>query len=103
MPYGFVIISLAALFSTGSAINAILFSTGYFAKGMILSDLLPNRVGDSSTTGLPQRTVLLLGAITATFATYGSLNAITSFASLAFIVVFVGMCLLAFHERHRAP
>lgn len=31
IPYGFVVISLAALFSTGSAINATLFSAGYFA------------------------------------------------------------------------
>lgn len=101
VPYGFVIISLAALFSTGSAINATLFSTGYFAKGMLSNDLLPDRVGDSSTQGLPHRTVIGIGLLTAGFATYGSLNAITSFASLAFIVVFGGVCVLAFRERHR--
>ncbi|WP_022836806.1 APC family permease [Salisaeta longa] len=99
IPYGILIISIAALFSTGSAINATLFSTGYFAKSMIANDLLPDRVGQSSTKGLPRRTVLLLGGVTAAFTLYGSLNAITSFASLAFIVVFGSMCVLAFRER----
>jgi amino acid transporter len=69
---------------------------------MLSSDLLPDRAGDSSTQGLPERTVMGIGAITAAFATYGSLNAITSFASLAFIVVFGGICVLTFRERNRA-
>lgn len=97
--FGAIIISLSALFSTGSAINATLFSAGYFAKGMLSDDLLPDRVGDSSASGVPSRTVLLLGVITAAFTAYGSLEAITSFASLAFIVVFGGMSALAFTQR----
>jgi len=96
---GALIISLSALFSTGSAINATLFSAGYFAKGMLSDDLLPDRVGDSSSSGLPSRTVLLLGIITAAFTAYGNLEAITAFASLAFIVVFGGMSALAFTQR----
>ncbi|WP_435346693.1 APC family permease [Haloarchaeobius sp. HRN-SO-5] len=96
---GAVLISLSALFSTGSAINATLFSAGYFAKGMLSSDLLPDRAGDSSTSGVPRRTLLLIGLVTGVFTVYGSLSAITSFASLAFIVVFGGMSLLAFGQR----
>ena len=96
---GGIVISLSALFSTGSAINATLFSTGYFAKGMLSDDLLPDRVGDSSASGVPTRTVIVLGAVTAGFTAYGSLSAITSFASLAFIVVFGGTSYLAFTRR----
>jgi len=96
---GAFVISLSALFSTGSAINATLFSAAYFAKGMLSDDLLPDRVGDSSASGVPSRTVLLLGVTTAAFTVYGSLEAITAFASLAFIVVFGGVCALAFTER----
>jgi amino acid transporter len=102
IPYGSVIISIAALFSTGSAINATLFSCGYFAKSMLSSDLLPDRVGDSSRKGLPRRTVIGLGIVTAGFAAWGTLGAITSFASLAFIVVFGGTCALAFLQRDSA-
>lgn len=99
---GALVISLSALFSTGSAINATLFSAGYFAKGMLSEDLLPDRAGDSSTRGLSTRTLLLLGLVTASFTAYGSLSAITSFASLSFIVVFGAMGGLAFTQRQTA-
>ncbi len=92
-------ISLSALFSTGSAINATLFSTGHFAKGMLSDDLLPDRIGDSAAEGIPTRTLLLLGVVTAAFAAVGSLGGITSFASVAFIVVFGSMSYLALRER----
>lgn len=96
---GFTLVSLAALFSTGSAINATLFSAGYFAKGMVSSDLLPDRVGDAQADGVPARTLLVLGAVTAAFAAYGSLGGITAFASLSFIVVFGGVSYLALRQR----
>ena len=97
---GFILISVAALFSTGSAINATLFSAAHFATGMLEDDLLPDRIGDADADGAPTRTLLVLGLITAAFTAYGSLQGITSFASLAFITVFGSMSFLAF--RHRA-
>ncbi|WP_254533746.1 APC family permease [Natrinema gelatinilyticum] len=97
---GGIVLSLSALFSTGSAINATLFSAGYFAKGMLSDDLLPDRVGDTSASGVPTRTLLLLGLVTMAFTAYGSLEAITSFASLSFIVVFGAMSVLAFTRRN---
>jgi amino acid transporter len=101
IPYGFTIISLAALFSTGSAINATLFSSGYFAKGMLSQSLLPDQFGDTKVEGIPSRTLIILAVITATFSAYGSLDAITSFASLAFIIIFGSMSYLAFRESDR--
>ncbi|MFB6216881.1 MAG: ATP cone domain-containing protein, partial [Candidatus Aenigmatarchaeota archaeon] len=98
---GFTLISLAALFSTGSAINATLFSSGYFAKGMLSKDLLPDRVGDSSKSGIPVKTLLMIGGITAVFTWFGSLSSVTSFASIAFIVVFGAMSYIAFTQRNR--
>jgi amino acid transporter len=98
---GSIVISLSALFSTGSAINATLFSTGYFAKGLLSDDLLPDRIGDSTAEGIPTRTLLVLGGVTAVFAAIGSLGGITSFASVAFIVVFGSTSYLALRERDR--
>ncbi|WP_135828291.1 APC family permease [Halorussus halobius] len=103
-PYGLarvgaVVIALSALFSTGSAINATLFSSAHFAKGMVDDDLLPDQIGDSDADGVPERTVLVLGAATAASTWYGSLGAITSFASLSFILVFGSMSYLAFRQR----
>ncbi|MFB6072293.1 MAG: APC family permease [Halobacterium sp.] len=96
---GFMIISLSALFSTGSAINATLFSAAHFAKRLIQGDLLPDRFGDGDADGVPEKTVLVLGVVTAAFSAYGSLGAITSFASLSFIIVFGAMSYLAFTQR----
>ncbi|WP_435335331.1 APC family permease [Haloarchaeobius sp. TZWWS8] len=96
---GFTFVAVAALFSTGSAINGTLFSAAHFAKGMLDDGLAPDSLGDSDAEGAPSRTVLVLGAIAAAFAAYGSLNAITSFGSLAFVVVFGTMCALALKER----
>ncbi|UPV73131.1 APC family permease [Halorussus limi] len=98
---GFTLIAVAALFSTGSAINATLFSSARFAKGMLQDDLLPSEVGRADADGAPARTLLVLGALTAAFTTYGSLRGITSFASLSFIVVFGAMSYLAFAQRDR--
>jgi amino acid transporter len=99
---GFTLISLAALFSTGSAVNATLFSSSYFAKRMLSRDLLPDRVGDSSQSGLPVRALLVIAVITAAFTWFGSLGAVTSFASISFIIVFGSMCYLAFKNRGRS-
>ncbi|WP_262175598.1 APC family permease [Haloarcula laminariae] len=106
-PYGLgtlgaVLLSVSALFSTGSAINATLFSAAHFAKGMLTDDLLPDKIGDADAEGAPDRTIVLVGAVTALFSAVGSLGAITSFASLAFIVVFGAMSYLAFRRRSGA-
>jgi len=99
---GFLIISVSALFSTGSAINATLFSSGHFAKNLVSGGLLPDQIADSTADGVPSRAVIVLGAVTAAFTAWGSLGAITSFASLAFIVVFGAMSLLAFQQRDQS-
>ncbi|MFB6142776.1 MAG: APC family permease [Halorientalis sp.] len=106
-PYGLataggVVLSLSALLSTGSAINATLFSAAHFATGMVSDDLLPDRIEPDTAESVPDRIVYVLGAITAALTGVGGLGAITSFASLAFILVFGGTCLLAFAQRDQA-
>jgi amino acid transporter len=97
---GAFVLALSALFSTGSAINATLFSSGHYAKGMLSENLLPDQIGNSSAGGAPTKIVLILGTLTAAFTAYGSLSAITSFASLAFIIVFGGVSYLAWGQRN---
>jgi amino acid transporter len=100
---GVTIVAVAALFSTGSAINATLFSSAHFATGMVSSDLLPDRIAEDGVEGASPRSLLFLGGVTATLTALGSLDAITSFASLSFIVVFGAMSLIAFTHRDRDP
>lgn len=54
------------------------------------------------TRGATWAAFVLAGAVTAAFSAVGSLGAITSFASLAFIVVFGAMSYLAFRQREDA-
>ncbi|WP_276270549.1 APC family permease [Haloarcula litorea] len=97
--WGFVAISIAALFSTGSAINGTLFSSAHFGKGMLSDDLLPDRIGDGDADGVPERTIVVLGVLAAAFTAYGSLQGITSFGSLAFIAVFGAMSYVGWTQR----
>ncbi len=98
-PIGVTLVGLSALFSTGSAINATLFSSALYAKNMLTDGLLPDQFGDADKSGAPTRTVLIIGVLTVLFTVYGSLEGITSFASLSFIVVFGAMNFLAIQER----
>lgn len=93
---GFVVISIAALFSTASALNATLFSAARLSKMMVRDDFLPNRLSDG---GEPTRPLLVLGVLTAALASFGSLNAISSFASLSFITIFGAVSALAVTQR----
>ncbi|MFD1514584.1 APC family permease [Halomarina rubra] len=102
---GHLVISLSALFSTASAINATLFTSAQFSDRLIANGMLPDVLDADSPgdpeegSGLPTRIVLVFGALTTAFTVVGSLQGITSFASLTFIVVFGGMSYLALTQR----
>lgn len=95
---GFVLIAVAALFSTGSALNATLFSTARLSKKMVNDDFLPNELRGSDD-GDPVRPLLVVGSLTAGLAVVGSLHAISSFASLSFITIFGSISALAVTQR----
>ncbi|WP_423747197.1 hypothetical protein V5735_21460 (plasmid) [Haladaptatus sp. SPP-AMP-3] len=103
--WGKLVISLSALFSTASAINATLFTSAQFSDRLIENGLLPKKLDASSPDefhvgeDLPKRIILVLGVLTAAFTVVGSLEGITSFASLTFIVVFGGTSFLALTQR----
>ncbi|MDY6764410.1 MAG: amino acid transporter, partial [Halobacteria archaeon] len=82
-----------------SAINATLFSTALFAKGMTTDNLLPDRIAPTHESGVPTKALLVIGGLTILFTVYGSLTAITEFASLSFILVFGVVNYLAY-TRH---
>ena len=92
-------VGIAGLVSTASAINSTLFSEAIFAKNLISDNILPERMGDSDEQAAPERTILVIGFFTAAFTSLGSLEAVVEFASLAFIVVFGAMSMLALANR----
>ena len=94
-------VGIAGLVSTASAINSTMFSEALFAKNLISDDILPDEMGDPDEQAAPTRTVLVIGFLTAAFASLGSLEAVVEFASLAFIFVFGVVSALAL-ARSRA-
>jgi len=96
---GYAVIAAAAVVSTGSAINATLFSAAHFANGMTDEGLLPDRIADHTSGSVPRHTVVLLGIVTVGLTAYGTLDGITSLASISFLVVFGAMSAIAFTER----
>lgn len=122
---GFTLIAVAAVLSTGSALNATLFSASRLSAqiseattgdtqstdarsstdgGRDLSSYsqsTPTHRSPSATsdTEPPARTILVIGILTAIFTLYGSLNSITSFASGAFMTIFGTGSVLAFTLR----
>lgn len=94
---GFLLISVAALFSTGSALNATLFSAARLSKKLVSNDFLPCEL--TSAGDEPIRPLLVLGGLTAGLSVLGSLNAISSFASFSFITLFGALSYLTFRHR----
>ncbi len=65
---------------------------------MVSEDYLPAQVGGNGD-GEPVRALVILGTLTAAFTVLGSLDGISSFASLAFITIFGAASYLAFRNR----
>lgn len=83
-----VLVSLAAIFSTASAINATLFGTARFTYKVATEKALPKLFSFKNKRGIPIISLVVIGGLTALFTLLGSLEQITIFASLAFITVF---------------
>ncbi|AOS97387.1 Inner membrane transport protein YbaT [Microbulbifer aggregans] len=96
---GVVIVTIAAAFSTGSAINSTLFATARLAHTVARANELPKVLTHQNSAGIPDRAVLLLGFAAAILAALGTLTALVEAASLSFLVTFAVVCALAFHKK----
>lgn len=84
----FVLVAIAALFSTASAINATLFGTARLSYRIATDNELPQVFSFRNREGIPSHALLIIGGLTAVFTGLGTLEQITTFASVAFLIVF---------------
>jgi len=96
---GLVVVTIAAAFSTGSAINATLFATARLSHTVARAGELPSAVEHRNREGVPDRAVVTLGLLAALFASIGSLSSLVESASLAFLFTFAVVCGVAFHQK----
>ncbi|MCB9483397.1 MAG: APC family permease [Dehalococcoidia bacterium] len=85
---GRAIVAVAAAFSAGSAINATLFSTARLAERASDEGQIPSAARHENRAGVPDRGLVALGAAAATLAAIGSLGDLVEAASLAFLLTF---------------
>ena len=96
---GLVLVTVAAAFSTGSAINSTLFATARLAHLVAEDGELPAALEHKNRAGVPDRAVVGLGILAAVLAVVGTLTTLVEAASLAFLFTFAIVCGLAFRQR----
>ena len=99
---GFMLIGLAALLSTASAINATLFGTARLAMVMANDKDLPQVFTHKERLkNIPWVSLVFITAVTLLFVNTGNLTIISAFASSTFLLIFASINLSAFRLRRR--
>lgn len=96
---GLVAVTIAAAFSTGSAINSTLFATARLTYTVAENGELPAPLDHRNSAKIPDRAVIGLGIAAAILAAVGTLAALVEAASLSFLFTFTIVCGLAFYQR----
>ncbi|MCA9563482.1 MAG: amino acid permease [Myxococcales bacterium] len=95
---GEVIVTIAAAFSTASAINATLFATARLTRRVAEDGELPKMFSQTTDAGVPTFAIIVLGVGGASLAVLGSLSDLVEAASLTFLFTFTTVNLLAVHK-----
>jgi amino acid transporter len=85
---GFIAVTIAAAFSTASAINATLFATARLAKSVADEGEMPEMFGRTDEEGVPYAGIVLISAVALVLALAGGLGDLVKGASVVFLVVF---------------
>lgn len=85
---GLVAVSVAAAFSTGSAINATVFATARLARDVAKEPGLPGYFAKENARGVPGRAVVAIGTLGGVLSVVGTLHQLVEAASLAFLFTF---------------
>ncbi len=95
---GLIIATVAALFSTGSAINSTLFSTARLAKKVAGDHELPQFMNHENKAHVPDRGIIIISALSMVFAVIGSLDQLVEGASFIFLFTFGIVNVIAYME-----
>jgi len=98
---GLIIASIAALFSTGSAINSTIFATSRLAIKVANDGEFPSFLAHKNKSGLPDRSIYIIGGLGALLAAFGNLSSLVEAASFIFLVTFAIINFIAFNEVER--
>jgi len=96
---GLVFVTIAAAFSTGSAINATLFSTGRLMETVARKKDLPNIFVKENQASIPYYGIIILAGLSAVLAAIGSLSTLVDAASLIFLITFAIVNYISYRQK----
>jgi len=96
---GLVIVTIAAAFSTGSAINATLFSTARLMESVAEKKDLPHLFVKENKNNIPYYALISIAVIAAVLAVIGSLGSLVDAASIIFLFTFGTVNFIAFRQK----
>jgi len=97
--FGLVVVTIAAAFSTGSAINATLFSTARLMESVAEKKDLPHLFVKENKENIPYYAVLTIAGFAALLAIIGSLGSLVDAASIIFLFTFGTVNFIAFLQK----
>jgi len=96
---GLVLVTIAAAFSTGSAINATLFSTGRLMETVAKKKDLPHLFIKENNANIPYYAILIMAGLAAVLASIGSLSTLVDAASLIFLITFAIVNFISYQQK----
>jgi amino acid transporter len=96
---GLALVTIAAAFSTGSAINATLFSTGRLMETVAKKKDLPHIFAKENQANIPYYAIIIMAGLAAVLATIGSLDTLVDAASLIFLITFAFVNYISFQQK----
>ncbi|KPL67848.1 hypothetical protein SZ64_06805 [Erythrobacter sp. SG61-1L] len=97
--FGFYAVSLAAVFSAASAINATVFATARLAEHAAKDKELPEVFAQRGKRDVPWAATLLIAAVAAVLVTVGGIESLVEGASFVFLMIFALVNAIAFIRR----
>lgn len=96
---GLILVTIAAAFSTASAINSTLFSTSRLIEDIAEKNDLPMAFSQVNKKHIPYVGLISVGAVAAGLSMLGSLNSLVSATSLIFLFTFGVVNYVAFDSK----
>ncbi|MEJ2594273.1 MAG: APC family permease [bacterium] len=96
---GLILVTIAAAFSTGSAINATLFSTSRLMESVAEKKDLPQLFVKENSKNMPIYSIIVISSLSALLAIIGNLNDLVDVASIIFLLTFGVVNWIAFKQR----
>jgi amino acid transporter len=100
---GFVLVTIAAVFSTGSAINATVFATSRLADYAASEGELPAIFARRNGEGVPWFGTIAISTVAAVLATVGGIDQLVEGGSFVFLLVFALVNWVALKRREGHP